>query len=194
MLFVERISAPLLSSPAYQGTIWHYYSILRKGKDSAGHVDIQFCIYFPGGTYPDLSNLIPRVDRLCSFLLFSFTLASLPGKKGWLLPVSSEAFLCFSFTIWKISLWKLKHNIYATNTFCMLISQEDKSHFLTFPESQGLWGIPHLFLGCSTLVLHLVFFSKRGPLRSSLIWIVLNSSNFLMSLGHCSTCVAVPPG
>ena len=82
MLFVERISAPLLSSPAYQGTIWHYYSILRKGKDSAGHVDIQFCIYFLGGMYPDLSNLIPRVDRLCAvFFYFPLLWQVFQGRK-----------------------------------------------------------------------------------------------------------------
>ena len=135
-------------------------------------------------------GLIDRVQF--SFISLNFGKSS--RKKGWLLLVTSEAFLCFPFTIWKISLWNLKLNIYATNTFCMLICQEVKSHFLTFPESQGLWGIPHLLPGCSTLALHLVFFSKYVPLRSSLIWIVLNSSNFLMSLGHCSTCVAVPPG
>lgn len=70
MPFVERISAPPLSSPAYQGTIWHYYSILRKGKDSAGQADLQFCIYFLGGTYPDISNLIPWVDRLCAVFFY----------------------------------------------------------------------------------------------------------------------------
>lgn len=64
---------------------------------------------------------------------------------------------------------KSETQYHATNTFCMLIHQEDKSHFLMFPESLGLQGIPHLLPGCSALEPHLFFFPEHIPLRSPLI-------------------------
>lgn len=107
------------SSPAHKGIIEHYYSILRKGKDSdqAGwHSDLSL---FSWGTYPDISHLITIVDKLYAFffpfILFPIYFGKSHRNRGWLLPISSGFFS--SFTIWKISLWNLKLNIMPPTYF-----------------------------------------------------------------------------
>lgn len=53
---------------------------------------------------------------------------------------SSIQWFFFFFPLHNLEIFIMKYETqyYATNTFCMLIRQEDKSHFLMFPESPGL--------------------------------------------------------
>lgn len=57
--------------------------------------------------------------------------------------------------------------------------------FLMFPEFPRLSDSPLLLLVRLMLDSHLAFLPKHIPQRLCFIWIVLNSSDSLMSLGHC---------